>query len=360
MTKKTKKRIKNVVKILVSLLIVVALFLGTAYLVVADMLKNVEYVDPDDEDFIVSQIPQDPDDVPSDVPDTDSDIIASYETIITGDLAARLPIVKSTDKITNILLVGCDSRGLNFRGRTDTMMVITINETRRKIVITSIMRDSYVLIPTVNDKNRINASYAFGGESLLIKTIKNNIGISIDRYVTVNFAVFREFVDDLGGVDLYLEPGEFGNAYSAFLEHSVKKGRRTAEEVEALKKGGTFHATGAEALSYVRMRHTGSGDFARTERQRKFMKIMIDKFAAMPVTDIIGLLNKYLGEVRTTLSQEELMGYILKLATYLTYDMDMGRIPADGTWQYLNIGGRSMVGVDFAENLKIWNKRVYG
>ncbi len=221
------------------------------------------------------------------------------------------------------------------------------------------MRVMYVHIP-YSSSNRINAAYAFGGESLLIKTIKNNIGISIDRYVTVNFAVFREFVDDLGGVDLYLEPGEFGNAYSAFLEHSVKKGRRTAEEVEALKKGGTFHATGAEALSYVRMRHTGNGDFARTERQRKFMKIMIDKFAAMPVTDIIGLLNKYLGEVRTTLSQDELMGYILKLATYLTYDMDMGRIPADGTWQYLNIGGRSMVGVDFAENLKIWNKRVYG
>lgn len=360
MTKRTKRAIKNTVNATVSVLLVIALLLCTAYFVVSDMLGNVEYVDPSSDDYIVSFIPDDPDEPLASGPDTDSDVLASYQPLVSGNIANKVPAVSSKDKVTNILLVGCDSRGLNFRGRTDTMMIITLNETQRRIVVTSIMRDSYVYIPQVDDYNRINASYAFGGESLLMKTIKHNIGISIDRYVTVNFDIFKKFINDIGGLELTIKADEYDCAYEQIFKPAIKRGDKTQEEVEALKNGGTFHANGSEALAYARMRYTTGGDFRRTERQRTVLMKVINKLGELPITDIISLCEKYLGEIRTTLSKNELMGYIVKSPTYLGYEFDLGRIPADGTWKYITVGGRSMIGVDYAQNLKYWNERVYG
>ncbi len=360
MTKRTKRAIKNTVNAAISVLLVVALLLCTVYFVVSDMLGNVEYVDPSSDDYIVSFIPEDSDDVVTSEPDTESDVLASYQPLASGNIANKVPAVSSKDKVTNILLVGCDSEGLNFRGRTDSMMIITINETQRKIVVTSIMRDSYAYIPQVDDYNRINAAYAYGGESLLIKTIKHNIGISIDKYVTVNFAIFKNFINDLGGLDIEIDSAEFDHMNEYAFKLELPTGVRTAEEIEEIKQNGRFHANGFEALTYARIRYTAGGDFKRTERQRIVLMKVVEKLGTLPITDIISLCEKYLGEIRTTLTKNELMGYIVKSPTYLAYDFDLGRIPVDGSWQYISVGGRSMIGVDYAKNLKYWNERVYG
>lgn len=111
-----------------------------------------------------------------------------------------------TKDVINILLCGEESIG-GGRGRTDSIMIATINQKDNQLKLTSIMRDSYVQIPGFSD-NKINAAYHNGGMKTLIKTIKKNFGIAVDGYVLVNFDSFQKIVDAVGGIDITLDEQE--------------------------------------------------------------------------------------------------------------------------------------------------------
>jgi len=113
----------------------------------------------------------------------------------------------SDDDVINILLIGIDSRSDNDSGRSDSMILFSINNKSKKITITSIMRDIYVSIPGVHN-NRINTAYAYGRASLLLKTIKQNFNIAIDKYVSVNFYSYMDIVDAIGGLELEISADE--------------------------------------------------------------------------------------------------------------------------------------------------------
>ena len=83
--------------------------------------------------------------------------------------------------VMNILLIGYDSKDADDRGRSDTNILVSINQETKEIIMTSIMRDCYVVIPG-HKNNRINAAYAFGGGSLLIETVEKNFQISVNNY----------------------------------------------------------------------------------------------------------------------------------------------------------------------------------
>ena len=99
--------------------------------------------------------------------------------------------VKATSKdVTNILLVGTDSRQKgNKRSRTDTMVILSIDKKNKRLTMTSVLRDTYVKIPGVG-KNRLNAAFVFGGPKLLFKTFEENFGIHLDKYVQIDFYNF--------------------------------------------------------------------------------------------------------------------------------------------------------------------------
>ena len=105
--------------------------------------------------------------------------------------------------VTNILLIGTDTRvaGSN-DARSDAMIVVSINPYKRKLVMTSIMRDSYVTIPGYGE-NRINEAYSRGGAALLIQTIEENYKLGIDYYAQVDFFSFVDVIDAFGGVLIF-------------------------------------------------------------------------------------------------------------------------------------------------------------
>ncbi|MBQ2692959.1 MAG: LCP family protein, partial [Clostridia bacterium] len=126
-------------------------------------------------------------------------VVQSNEATASGEqIAAPTSIA---DDVFTILLIGVDSRQDTYTGRSDTQMMISINQKKKKLVIASLLRDSYVSIPG-HGNNRINAAYAFGGTNLLTQTIKNNFGIPVDRVAVVNFRAVADFVDAVGGVDI--------------------------------------------------------------------------------------------------------------------------------------------------------------
>ncbi len=351
---KTAKKIVTVVTVVLSVLVLIA---ATLFVTLLVMLGRIGYEDINGSDYIIESIEPDSEESLNSEPDTPSDILESFTPVESGDVSVG---TKPKDKVLNVLLIGCDSRTDDLRGRTDSMIMLTINETRKKILITSIMRDIYCYIPEVDQYNRVNAAYAFGGTSLLVKTIEHNFGIKTDRHVVINFEIFKDFINDIGGLEMKIEANEYNVMMDEVFRWSINEGKRTEEELSYLKNGGTILLDGKEALGYARIRHTAGGDFRRTLRQRKVLMQTFEQFKEYPIRNTFLLLEKYLPRVKTSFTQAELISYIFNFTSYLEYEIETWRIPEDGTWQYINVGGRSMVGVNFEENLRIWNQKVYG
>ncbi len=168
------------------------------------------------------------------------------------------------DDVFTILLVGVDSYQDTYTGRSDVQMLMSINQKSKKIVLCSILRDSYVSIPG-HGNNRINAAYGKGGTNLLTQTIKNNFGIPVNRVAVINFKVVVDFVDAIGGVDVDLSPEEveiINNGASGYLNGA-----------------GMNHLNGDQALTYARIRKIDN-DFSRTKRQRVVMEDALEKIGA--------------------------------------------------------------------------------
>ena len=102
-------------------------------------------------------------------------------------------------KELNVMLFGEDNSKGDKHGRSDTMIMMTIDNNHKKLKLTSFQRDTYVYIPGYG-YDKLNASYNYGGAKLSIQTIEANFGIKVDRYAVVDFDSFKKIIDTLGGV----------------------------------------------------------------------------------------------------------------------------------------------------------------
>ncbi|MGO4995018.1 LCP family glycopolymer transferase [Jeotgalibaca porci] len=177
--------------------------------------------------------------------------------------------LNSKDPIS-ILLLGVDTGdlGRTERGRSDTMMVVTVNPNTKKSTIMSIPRDTYTEIVGYGISDKINHAYAFGGNSMAINSVQNLLDIPIDYYVTVNMAGIQEIVNAVGGVDV-VSPLTFTQDGYTFYQDEVN------------------HLDGNAALAFARMRYEDpDGDTGRQARQRIIIEGVVNK-----VTSASTLLN---------------------------------------------------------------------
>ena len=157
----------------------------------------------------------------------------------------------------SILLLGADERG-NDKGRSDSLMVITLNPKNNSMKTVSIPRDTYTEIVGKGKSDKINHAYAFGGVDMSVATVENFLNVPINYYIEVNMEGFKDIVEAVGGVDVNND-----------LEFSL--------EGKHFQKGN-IHLTGDQALAYTRMRKEDPrGDFGRQMRQRQVMQGVIKK-----------------------------------------------------------------------------------
>lgn len=198
--------------------------------------------------------------------------------------------------ITNILLLGTDGRENEAAYRSDCMMILTIDNTHQSIKVTSLARDTYVDIPG-QGKGKLNASYFWGKDQLLFKTIKNEFGIDIDKFVQVDFDGLVDVINTIGGVDVDM----------------------TEKEMEALEISDTSSSvhtlTGEQAISYCRIRDIDNAIY-RDGRQRKIILGVASKFMNMPKSEYPEMIKTLLPCVSTNIGFVE----ILNLA-YNAYDI---------------------------------------
>ena len=352
-----KKSVRVTVSILSSLMVVVSVLLMTAggyvmhamNLIVGDEEIDGNYVDslpPDDED-----------------PDVSIDTSFNPSDYDKSEVS-KITLRGNTKDVTNLLLLGIDARTMKERGRSDSMIIVTINKKNKTIKLSSLLRDTAVTIPG-RDKNgdgqddyaKLNAAYAYGGFNLLSKTIEQNFRLKIDKYVGVNFVVFPIAVDAMGGIDIYMTAKEASKVCAP--------GQKLEDWERGFKKIGTeskvYHLNGYQALQYSRIRHIDS-DFNRTGRQRKVIEQLIVKAKTMSFGTLNTILNQVLPQVATNMSGDELMGYALNAGSYANYAIDTSfHLPENGKYKGWTLpgGGASLRLTDPAESVKSLHEWIY-
>ena len=264
----------------------------------------------------------------------------------------------SDKNVTNILLIGSDTRDENERGRTDSMILLSINKQTKQMTMTSLMRDCYVEIPD-HGWAKLNAAYSYGGAELLMDTIEQNFDIHISRYVLVNFEAFANLVDAVGGVDLELTGKEVEYVNGYLVEYNILLGRPEGTDYFDDLSGGMVHLNGPQALAYCRNRYIGT-DFGRTERQRKVLTEVIHKLPKGVLTNPKGLIDGLMPNLTTNLTQAECYRLSLMAPKILTYDIIQNSIPIEGTYKDATHRKMSVLEVDFEANKKFLQENLYG
>lgn len=285
---------------------------------------------------------------------SDSETINNLESSIENNLSSME--VLQSDDVMNILLIGTDSRGSD-RGRSDAMILVSVNSRKKTIVLTSFLRDIYLRIPSVGN-NRLNSAYAYGGASLLIKTFRENFGIVIDRYAQVDFFSFIDIIDALGGVRINVTSAEIQQINSNLKE--INRIRGLSQNTYSMKtsQAGAVRLNGSQALAYARIRKIGS-DVARAERQRKLLTALMSELRSSGIGELNTLLNKVLPHVRTDFRQTDLLKLISNAGAYRNYDVLSQSIPAQGTYSFVTINKMSVISIDFKKNINLLKDTVY-
>lgn len=295
-----------------------------------------------------------------DNPNTEEDLTKEEEDIdrqIEDNIAAMAKSEMENEDIFNIMLVGVDSRKNGFTGRSDTMILLSINEQTKKVIITSFLRDTYVAIEG-HSNNRLNAAYAFGGSDLLKDTFKKNYGITIDRCIVVNFYLVMDMVDAIGGIDLDVTADEI-RVMNGYIFELTKLLGEDYSKYSLSEKDGKLHLNGVQALAYCRNRYVGNGDFSRTERQRKVLMFIYEKVKEMSVSELDDLAAKFLPQVATDLTQGDCLYLLMLMLNLSDYEIVNESLPIEDSWHYARINGMSVVVVDFQKNADYWKNIVY-
>lgn len=265
----------------------------------------------------------------------------------------------SDRKVKNILIIGTDSRDTSEeRGRSDSMILLSLNSHTNKMYLTSIMRDSYVDIDGYG-WDKLTHAYSYGGAELLMDTIERNFSIRIDDYIAINFNAFASIVDAVNGIEVDVSDDE-AQEINTILQAEVNQLMGDDVNSDLLEKGGKLILNGKQALSYSRIRYVGNSDFERTQRQRDVMEKIIEKLKNFRPSSIGGIIKSALPQFSTNITTGELYLLSLRLPFLFSYDLEQQRIPAEDTYYstYTDDGGDAL-GIDFEQNLDIIKNTVF-
>ncbi|WEG14886.1 LCP family protein [Pullulanibacillus sp. KACC 23026] len=248
---------------------------------------------------------------------TAAEVYKPLKQVKTDTLHTQKAIQPKKENPINILILGVDQRPGD-SGRSDTLMVASLNPQTNSMMLTSIPRDTQVDIQG-HGEAKINAAYAYGREDLAISTVEKYLNIPINYYVEMNMQGLSELVDAVGGIQVT-------NKLDWYDEGYYKKGYHY--------KKGLLTLNGPKALGYVRRRHLDpQGDFGRNERQRQVIQAVIEKEKSVfAIKDVSNILNAIGNNVQTNLT----LSNMTEMAkAYLSCSQHIKTYEVKGTPQYI-------------------------
>ncbi len=262
---------------------------------------------------------------------------------------------KEVNGITNILLIGTDARSLDEPARSDSIMILTIDNNIKKIKLTSIMRDTFVDIPG-HGENKINAALSIGGVPLLIDTINQNFSMNLDKYLMVNFWGFESIIDILGGIEVDIKDYEIDQ-----LNKYIGEQHDAKEKSPKIVHPGVQLLDGQQALSYARIRKTGNGDYERTDRQRRVLSIIAEKFKDVSPLKYPSFMTEMLPHIKTNIEPFALLNYAYTASKFPSLDFEQLRLPLEdlskSSPSYKSFGWVLLI--DKEQNGKVLNDFIY-
>lgn len=286
--KKRKKRKKKPLafKIIMSLLVILLVLITIGLSSIYSMLGKIDTVKIHSENLGINH-----------------DEISTYQNI---------------ENIKNIALFGIDSND-DSTGRSDAVLILTIDNNNNKLKLTSIMRDSYVNIPN-HGMDKLNHAYAFGGPELAIQTLNNNFGLNIEDFVSVNFSSLPQIINLLGGVQINITEEEVNH-------------------IPTINAPGLYNLTGEEALYYSMIRYASGGDYVRTDRQRTVLNCLFSKLSQVPISSYPQILSEILPYIKTSMSSTEILSLSSKATSVISNGLIQSRFPKDDSSESSMIDG---------------------
>lgn len=219
----------------------------------------------------------------------------------------------SSKNVINIMLFGLDSAdALEYGGRSDSMILVSLNKETNQINLISFFRDSwcYTNAGGYDTFSKMNASYYYGGPEGAIDTLEKNYKIDIDYYVAVDFSSFVGVIDALGGVTVEVQEYEAEYINTTSSQH--------------IEAGPAVTLSGQEALVFSRIRYSDSdSDVSRTRRQRMVITALIESAKGASVSQLNDVLDLLLQYVKTNLTKMQIISYATQGVTngWLNYEI---------------------------------------
>jgi len=241
----------------------------------------------------------------------------------------------ANNKLTHYLLLGQDGYAEEIveDARTDTIVIVTLDETYNRVIMTSVLRDSKIKNPNGND-TKANLLYRYFGFEGIEGCLERELDIEIKGSVLINFEHVKPVIDALGGVDIEISEAEYIAIRNILL----------GKDANMPKGPGMTHMTGRIALAYMRTRATGSGgDFSRTQRQRKVVGQLFDKCRDLSLMELVNVYNQVSSGMKMNLSAMDILGAISKGYGLIAKGavFEEFSIPQKGTYSYGTVGDSS-------------------
>ena len=340
--KKGSKGLKIFLIVMAVLLALILIGVGVVYWFIQDKFSKMNVITLPEDTYVYTEAT----DEYTRPPETET--APMEETTVATTVETTRPPM-SADDIVNILVVGQASRAGEEGKMADSTMLVSINTYTEEVTVFSILRDSLVQLPAYKGlnggRNKFTMCYALGYQQggtagameMTNICLKDNFGIDVDYNIEVSFDGFIKMIDYLNGVELELTEAEanYLNKDTLYVQRTIEPG------VQVLQ--------GMEALSYARMRKAagdGESDIKRTERQRKLVASLLEKFRYMSLSELNGWIDELLPMVTTTMTPSDvtvLAAKILPMVSRLTMKGETIPVGKTGWGEMMDIYGDGMM-----------------
>ena len=324
--KKGNKGLKIFLIVLAVLLVLILIAAAVGYWFIQDKLNKMNVITLPEDTYVYTEAT----DEYTRPPETEEEETVEETTVET----TRPPM--SADDIINVLVVGQASRAGEEANMADTTMLVSLNTYTKEVTVFSILRDSFVKLPDYKGHQCGRAKFTVcynlgyqwgdgtaGAMEMTNICLRDNFGIEVDYNIEVSFDGFIRMIDYLDGVDIELTQAEadYLNKDTLYVQRHIEPGMQRLQ--------------GMEALSYARMRTAagdGESDIKRTERQRKVVSALLEKFRYMSLSELNGWIDELLPMVTTTMTPSDVTKLAAKvLPMVIDLKMTGYTVPMEGT-----------------------------
>jgi len=264
-------------------------------------------------------------------------------------------------KFTNIALFGVDARNSKLESgtRSDTIMILSVNNETGEAKLVSVYRDTYLNLG--NDVyNKCNAAYAKGGPEQAISMLNMNLDLYITDFVTIGFEGLMEVVDAVGGVEIDIKENEIVhlNNYQASMYATEAQPDKITNDYVPITEPGVQTLSGYQAVAYCRIRAVGN-DFGRTERQRNVLQAVLNKAQTASPDKLAEIAESVFPLIATSLDIDEILGLVSKVNSYKIVGSTGFPFDTNITTGKIGSKGSCVIPLDLSTNVELLHEYLY-